>query len=267
MGHKASKSKYFSFVIVPDKGGEPKTYRIKTAVLRAMIAAAVVLVVLIILGAATYWQMASLALENNRLREENFKLTKSVSQLENIKNELNKVKQFEKKLRTTLSGYVSIEQAAQKDSFDTKSLDFAKLGSQERKTIFRFVPSLTPVEGFIGRGYDASSLINEPHMGTDIAAATGMPIRAPADGVVMFSDWTVDGGNVLIILHRFGFVTLYKHNLRNLVGPMEHVTQGQVIALLGNTGKITSGPHLHIEIWKNGLPVDPINYIKGNNKS
>lgn len=83
----------------------------------------------------------------------------------------------------------------------------------------------------------------------------------------MFSGWTVDGGNVLILDHGFGFMTLYKHNERNLVKRLERVQKGQTIALTGNTGKITSGPHLHYEIWKNGRPVDPATYMNQGTKT
>jgi len=266
MKHKKPVSKYYSIVVVPDLGGEPKDFHIRKSMLRALAIAGIVLTVLIVLGAASYWQVAKIALQNNSLQEENFKLTQSLKQMNKIKKDLTALKQFEKQIKGSLNGYVAIEHSSASDTFSTRSLQFDKIGNQEKRSIFRYVPSLLPVNGFIARGFDASSLINEPHLGLDIAAPTGTPIKCPADGVVMFSGWTLEAGNVLIIEHGFGFRTLYKHNLRNLVGLLEKVKRGQVIALLGNTGKISSGPHLHLEIWKNELPVDPVRYIVFKNK-
>ncbi len=266
MAHKNLKAKYISFIIVPEKGGEPRNYHIRKNLLRLALVGGIVLLVLIIIGASTYWKVASLALENNSLREENFKLSKSLGQMESIKEELQAVKSYQKKLRSSLDGYITIDKLKDTDSIMAQKINFAGMPTEKRETIFRNIPSMMPLQGFIARGFDASSLINEAHLGVDVAAPSGSAVKAPADGVVMFSGWTVDGGNVLIIYHGYGFMTLYKHNERNLVNRLERVNKGQVIALSGNTGKITSGPHLHIEVWKDGLPVDPLTYIMETNK-
>jgi len=266
MAHKKQRSKYISFLIVSEGREEPKSLRLHKGWLRVLAIAAITIVALIVLGASTYWKVASLALENNHLQEENFKLRKGLAQLNKIKEELGSVKKFEKQIRASLNGYVTVENVSQKDSLDENAIDFDKMNFNRRRTIFNSIPSLQPVSGFIARGFDASSLLAAAHLGLDIASPTGTPVVAPADGVVMFSDWTVDGGNVLIINHGFGFLSLYKHNQINLVRQLEHVSKGQVIALLGNTGKITSGPHLHYEIWKNKLPVNPLDYLSEKNK-
>lgn len=266
MAHKKQRSKYISFLIISEDSQEPRTIRLRKSVLRILFFFFIGIVVLIIIGASTYWKVASLALENNRLQEDNFKLRKGLDQLENLKKELGSVQKFEKQIRGSLNGYVSVERLSQKDSFDVKGIDFDRLNMDERRTIFNSIPSLQPVAGFLARGFDASSLLAAAHLGVDIAAPTGKAVLAPADGVVMFSDWTVDGGNVLIIKHGLGFMSIYKHNERNMVRQLERISKGQVIALLGNTGKISSGPHLHYEIWKNNMPVNPLNYITEENK-
>lgn len=261
MAHKKRKSKYTSFIMVRENQQAPWNIRIRTGLLKFLSALGIALLVLIVLGFATYWKVAEVALDNNRLKEENFKLQKSLDQMDKIKEELAVIKGFEKQLKGSLSGYVTIEQGNANDSLDISDFDFGKLNVEKRRTFFRNIPSMQPAEGFMSRGYDASSLISDPHLGVDISAPTGTPVKAPADGIVLFSDWTIDGGNVLIIEHGFGFITLYKHNERNLVKRLEKITQGQTIALVGNTGKISSGPHLHYEIWQNGRPLDPVNYL------
>ena len=102
--------------------------------------------------------------------------------------------------------------------------------------------------------------IIDPHTGIDIVAKEGSVIKSVADGVVVFSNWTYEGGNVIIIDHLNGFISFYKHNRRLLVGEKSFVRRGQPIALMGNSG-VSSGTHLHFEIWENGKPVDPRNYI------
>ncbi len=242
----------------------PKNLRIRTGLLRFLYALGISLLVLIVLGFATYWKVAEIALDNNSLKEENFKLLKSLDQMDKMKEELALIKGFEKQLKSSLSGYVTIEKGTATDSLSNIDFDFAKLDVEKRRTFFRNIPSIQPAEGFMSRGYDAISLISEPHLGVDISAPTGTPVKAPADGIVLFTGWTVDGGNVLIIEHGFGFLTLYKHNERNLVQRLEKITRGQTIALVGNTGKISSGPHLHYEVWQNGRPLDPINYLNSD---
>ncbi len=98
------------------------------------------------------------------------------------------------------------------------------------------------------------------HYGIDIATASNEPISALADGTVLFADWTIDYGYTVIILHGT-YVSFYKHCNDLLVRDGEHVLKGQIIALTGNTGRESSAPHLHLEIWKNGTPQDPEIYL------
>lgn len=265
MAHKKHKSKYVSFLMIPDNRNEPKTIKIKKSILSLILAGAAIIILAIVLGAVTYWKVAEVALDYTRLEEENFKLRKSVSTINELRKDLNSMKKMDQKIRASLDGYVSVMDSKDLDSTLVSDLNFKKMTMEQRKTIFNSVPSFMPVEGFITRGFDPSSLFAEPHLGMDIAAPTGTPVRAAADGIVMFSGWTDDGGYVLIIKHDYGFVSIYKHNECNLVTPLEKIEKGQVIALLGNTGKITSGAHLHFEIWRDNKPVDPIMYIDESN--
>ena len=101
-------------------------------------------------------------------------------------------------------------------------------------------------------------------MGIDFVVKSGTPVYASANGYVIFSDYTNKDGNMLIIGHPDNYITIYKHCSVLMKKERDTVIQGELIALSGNTGEITTGPHLHFEIWKDGQPIDPrtvlINY-------
>ena len=118
-------------------------------------------------------------------------------------------------------------------------------------------PLLTPVEGFLTQGFDPS----RNHFGIDIAAQRGTPVYAPGDGVVLFAGWTYEDGNMLIIAHGGGYATVYKHNQTLLKNTLNAVKRGEPIALLGSTGKTSAGHHLHFEVWRNGVPQDPNDFL------
>lgn len=266
MAHKRHKTKYFSILIVPDNQKEPRTIKMKYTTLRVLITALVTVIVLVIVGAATYWKVADVALDYVRLEEENFKLRKGLDQMEQLKGDLLQMQHFEKKLRGSLDGYLKVDQLSEDDSSSLQDLNFNRMNLEQRRTIFNSIPSLLPVSGFMTRGYDLNPLLNQPHVGIDIAAPKETPVRATADGIVVFTGWTDHMGYVVILQHDYGFSSLYGHNERNLVDVMQRIRKGDVIALLGDTGRISSGPHLHFEIWKNGRPVDPAYYVGENSK-
>jgi len=116
---------------------------------------------------------------------------------------------------------------------------------------------MAPVIGPIGKGYDLSV----SHFGIDILAPENTAVKAIADGLVLQSDWTVETGNSIMILHSNGVISVYKHNSSLLKSNYEKVTQGEAVAIIGNTGRLTTGPHVHFELWIDGFPVDPATYI------
>jgi murein DD-endopeptidase MepM/ murein hydrolase activator NlpD len=119
------------------------------------------------------------------------------------------------------------------------------------------LPLLLPAEGFVSQQFDPG----RGHYGMDVAARRGTPVIAPADGRVVFSGWTYDDGNVLIVAHGRGVMTLYKHNQSLLRSTQEFVKRGEAIALLGSSGRTSQGPHLHFEVWADGVPRDPRMYL------
>lgn len=266
MVRKKRKIKSYSFLIVPDNEHATKSFKISAFNLKILTLVLVIILVLIIAGISSYWKVASVALDYTRLKEENFELRNNVRRVESMKGDLNQIQKMNEKIRETLTGYVQVNNKAEEDSAHVSNLDFNELEPEKKRTIFNFIPSVMPVDGFITRGFEVENLSVEPHYGLDIAAAKGTPIKATADGTVIFSGWTLKSGYVLIIKHSYGFTSVYKHSQQNLVTTMEKVTKGQVIALVGNTGEISSGAHVHFEIWKNGQPLNPLIYVSSSVK-
>lgn len=120
-----------------------------------------------------------------------------------------------------------------------------------------FVPPLT---GEISAGF----MPDKQHIGVDILAPANTPIKAVMDGWVMTSDWTLETGNTIGIQHENNILTFYKHNSMLLKEVGSFVKAGEAVAIIGNTGTLTDGPHLHFELWQNGKPVDPEAYINFN---
>ena len=114
-----------------------------------------------------------------------------------------------------------------------------------------------PVKGTISQKFN----IKEKHYAIDIVAPKDAPVKATADGTVIFSEWTSDTGYVIIIDHSNNFLSVYKHNALLTKDQGELVKAGEVIAQVGNTGEFSTGPHLHFELWSDGYPINPSNFI------
>ncbi|MGF1636173.1 MAG: M23 family metallopeptidase [Cyclobacteriaceae bacterium] len=115
----------------------------------------------------------------------------------------------------------------------------------------------TPIEGIITRGYKPQI----EHYGVDVVSKSNEPVKCIADGTVIFASWTMDAGNVIAVQHRGSMISVYKHNSALMKKVGNFVNGGEVISIIGNTGEITTGPHLHFELWYNGNPVDPEEFI------
>ncbi len=114
-----------------------------------------------------------------------------------------------------------------------------------------------PVNGTISEAYN----VKEKHYAVDIIVAKNTPVKATADGTVIFAEWTAETGHVVIIEHSYELISVYKHNASLTKQQGDLVKAGEVIAMAGNTGEYTTGPHLHFELWSKGYPVNPTNFI------
>ncbi len=114
-----------------------------------------------------------------------------------------------------------------------------------------------PVEGTLTQDFNMAAR----HYGVDIVTKKDEPIKAVADGTVFISSWTQDSGYVLGLQHKNELVSFYKHNAALLKQAGETVKAGDIIAIIGNSGEYTDGPHLHFELWYKGNPVDPLDFV------
>ncbi len=111
----------------------------------------------------------------------------------------------------------------------------------------------SPIKGEITQNFN----YNENHFAIDIAADIGTPVKSVLDGKIIFSEWSLETGYVVVIDHGENIISVYKHNSKTLKEQNDFVQAGEVIAYSGNQGNLSSGPHLHFELWKNGTPIDP----------
>lgn len=138
-----------------------------------------------------------------------------------------------------------------------------KIDKEDKYNLFESATSkvnfvlFPPVNGTISEGYN----VKDKHFAVDIVVAKDAPVKATADGTVILSEWTTQTGYVIILDHGDGLISVYKHNASLTKEQGELVKAGEVIAISGNTGELTTGPHLHFELWSNGYPIDSTTFI------
>lgn len=134
-------------------------------------------------------------------------------------------------------------------NFDLKN-DISSL--KEASSIVFFVPLRGPITNTFRRG---------KHDGVDIVSNKNNIINSTLDGTVIQANWTFETGNVISVQHKNNFISVYKHNSKLLKKQGDFVRAGEGIAIVGGSGELSTGPHLHFELWHDGIPVNPVNYI------
>lgn len=119
-----------------------------------------------------------------------------------------------------------------------------------------------PINGLVTNHFNA----NKKHFGVDVVANADAVIKATADGTVIFSDWSYEGGYVIGIQHNSNIISVYKHNATVMCREGDIVKAGDAIAVLGGGGSTSTGPHLHFELWFKGVPLNPEDYISFEGK-
>lgn len=115
----------------------------------------------------------------------------------------------------------------------------------------------SPITGFISDHFD----VKKGHYGVDIVAKTNEAVKNVADGTILFASWTQDSGYVIMVQHRGNLISVYKHNAELLKKVGTFVNAGEIISIVGNSGEMTDGPHLHFELWYNGNPLNPEEFV------
>jgi len=269
------KKKHLSIILVHDEGKGPISVRIRFLYLNILFVIFVLIASAAILAGRSYWKMTEIFLDYSYLKERNQKLEESNIRINRIIKEFNEWQRNDERIKELLGVNIPIPEKNSEKGIQTNPGGPSNLANQTieySSTIpydipsnypedlannLSYIPTILPVRGYITKrflaGRDAG---NRVHYGIDIVAKLKSVIQASGSGVVIFANWTYDYGYTIIIDHNNGFISYYKHNHKLLVSQGDFITQGMAIALLGNTG-ISSAPHLHFEIWKNGKPINP----------
>ncbi len=133
--------------------------------------------------------------------------------------------------------------------------DLLKKGFNKSLYQLYFIP---PISGEISAGFE----LEKKHFGVDVLAPKNTPVKAVLDGIIISSDWTLETGHTIGIQHGDNLLSFYKHNSSNLKKVGDYVKAGEAVAIIGNSGTLSDGPHLHFELWHEGQPLDPSLFIK-----
>ncbi|CAM1348899.1 M23 family metallopeptidase [Tenacibaculum insulae] len=205
------------------------------------------------------------------------KATRLIYEADSLKTRLAIIERYTAALKPVLTGEIKPEKI---DSIRIEAqsslVDDSKLLATQQDSLFRAkvdgkdryplldgaegrakIVFFSPLTGNISQSFN----MNEKHYALDIVAKTGTPVKAISDGTVVLAEWTAETGYVITIQHPNEFISVYKHNGTLLKQQGDVVKSGEAIANVGSTGELTTGPHLHFELWNNGFPVDPTDYI------
>ena len=199
--------------------------------------------------------------------------------LDSLEKELKLREQYLNNLSRIMSGKKPKEKTTSQDStIPTKDINFKKskhdsilreqIEKEEKYTLsvnykdtrskdLSQIHFFTPVKGIVTNSFNQKN----DHLGTDIVADKDMVVAATLEGTVTMANWTLKTGYVIQIQHANNILSVYKHNAELLKAVGDHVKAGEAIAVIGNSGELSSGPHLHFELWQDGSPLDPENYI------
>jgi murein DD-endopeptidase MepM/ murein hydrolase activator NlpD len=156
---------------------------------------------------------------------------------------------------TINTDYISKEDKKLRQEFEG-TVNFTKNTNEQERFLkdFMFFP---PLKGMVSEIYDSK----KQHFGVDVVTKQNEPIKVIAEGTVILASWTEDTGNIIAVQHRANLISIYKHNSALLKKVGDFVKPGEAIAIVGNTGKLSSGSHLHFELWLNGSPINPERFI------
>jgi len=212
----------------------------------------------------TRQELINLALKADSLQ---YELSLSSAAMDNIKNimsgNISRDSLLQKENRAgIIPKNIDIKPSKEDSSFraQVESKDKYSLAFSERKTGKASISSFfffTPVKGMVTASFNSS----QEHYGVDIAAKENEPIKATLDGTVLFAGWTSETGYTLQIQHSNNLVSAYKHSSVLLKKAGQYVKAGEAVAVIGNSGEHTTGPHLHFELWYNGVAIDPQEYM------
>ena len=289
MKKRINRKQHISILLIPDDYSNPFSFKISVTMLKVLAVVASLLIIHIFAGAIVYYKYAVTNRYRHELERSNITLKEENRKINSLYDKVEEIVQYNSRLRSALEvdqGFgrsdrkISqvmntfrrnidlvpdqeiTEEVVKTPSINRGKLDFIFL-TRSKSNYHEFannIPTYLPVEGFLTTDFREGDWFLPNHFGIDIASSRGSTIHAAADGVVIFANWTEDLGNLVILYHFNGFLTFYGHNQILLKKENSFVKKGESIALLGSSGRSTA-PHLHFEVWKDGAPVDPKDYL------
>ncbi|MFI5221666.1 MAG: M23 family metallopeptidase [Bacteroidia bacterium] len=157
----------------------------------------------------------------------------------------------------TLDKKYALDEQFKKEMEELAKDNFSVQDEETKTPTIENMNFFIPVQGIVSNAFDYGN----DHYAVDVVTKPNEPVKAVLDGRVVISSWTPETGNVLVIQHRNNILSVYKHNAVLLKKVGTFVNAGDAIAIVGNSGELTTGPHLHFEIWENGNPVNPEQFI------
>lgn len=154
---------------------------------------------------------------------------------------------------TSSSDSMLRKKISEREKYDISIIDQIGIKDDNLKGILFFSP-------LIGEITNQFNLKNG-HIGIDIIASKNEAVKSVLEGTVLFSDWTPENGHIIQVQHNRNLISIYKHNSVLLKTTGDRVSAGEPIAIVGNSGSLSTGPHLHFELWYNGVPLDPEKFI------
>ncbi len=210
-------------------------------------------------------QYAAISRQFNEMESTMASLKQSESQFRRLFN-LGSRKEVLANLDVDESGSIDIDTLKKEITASMNTVQEIRTYLSKERDVFHATPQGWPATGRLTSGYGMREHprygVRKLHTGVDISVALGTPLHATADGVVSFADQSAGNGNVVVLEHGSGFSTVYAHNTKNLVHAGQTVKRGDVVAYSGSTG-VSTGPHVHYEVWKNGRSVNPAPFLAG----
>jgi murein DD-endopeptidase MepM/ murein hydrolase activator NlpD len=159
----------------------------------------------------------------------------------------------------TISNSISSSDSALRAEFESQSLYnlHPTRNYSSAQVNFGNIIFFPPLQGIVTRSFDA----NNNHFGVDLVSSESQSIKSTLDGTVIFSDWTLETGYIIGIQHKNNLLSVYKHNSALLKQQGTFVKAGETISIVGESGELSTGPHLHFELWHNGNPINPEEFI------
>lgn len=209
-------------------------------------------------------ELINMILKTDSLEEELLLRANYVQNIHNIINDSLPEEKIQKSVADSSKNYKAINTSPTKDDSllraEIESADPYTLALNEAESTKDNISGFlffTPINGLISSSFNVS----DEHFGVDVVAKENEAVKATLDGTVLYAGWTLETGYTIQVQHTNNLVSVYKHNSALLKRAGQYVKAGEVIAIVGNSGEQSTGPHLHFELWYNGSPIDPQDYM------